>query len=60
MVKPISISEIHRKPLVDGIHRAYQYVDLVDVAALRADNIDHQTSNNNHERLPRRLLHRLP
>jgi EAL domain-containing protein (putative c-di-GMP-specific phosphodiesterase class I) len=53
IVKPISISEIDRKPLIDEIRRAYQYVDLVDVAALHADNIGHR--HNNHERLPRLL-----
>jgi hypothetical protein len=40
MVKPITISEITRKPLIDAPDRAYQYVNLVLDAVLRADNID--------------------
>jgi hypothetical protein len=40
MVKPITISEISRKPLIDGLRRAYQYVNLVLDAVLRADTID--------------------
>ncbi|BAN22295.1 hypothetical protein BRPE64_ACDS05410 [Caballeronia insecticola] len=40
MVKPITISEIDRKPLIDGRVPAYQYVNLVLDAVLRADTID--------------------
>jgi hypothetical protein len=45
MVKPITISEISRKPLIDAAHPAYQYVNLVLDAALRADTIDHSNDN---------------
>jgi hypothetical protein len=40
MVKPITISEISRKPLIDAPGSAYQYVNLVLDAVLRADTID--------------------
>jgi hypothetical protein len=45
MVKRITISEIARIPLVDGIRRAYQYVDSVEDAAALAVTID---ENSNH------------
>ncbi|WP_157696024.1 hypothetical protein [Caballeronia temeraria] len=45
MVKQITISEIDRKPLIDGLDPAYQYVNLVLDAVLRADTIDHSNEN---------------
>ncbi|WP_061123661.1 hypothetical protein [Caballeronia catudaia] len=40
MVKLITISEMSRKPLIDAFATAYQYVNLVLDAVLRADTID--------------------
>jgi hypothetical protein len=45
MVKPITISEIARIPLIDALTPAYQYVNLVLDAVLRADTIDPSDDN---------------
>jgi len=45
IVKPITISEISRKPLIDALPSAYQYVNLVLDAVLRADTIDPSNEN---------------